>query len=207
MWQEISKMQWGKFSKEHRGYNDVKQKMLKQYSQEFCKEIHEFASERMQDVMVEMSNYEAINGVRCFDGGDDATSDVCYHVVGLGEKMFKKVLSNPELLKNIDYVESFSYCFPRSSDYEKIESEYFDKKAVDCLTELARILHENKPDEKDTLIICELIRRFTYILEGRYVAATHKIDEWYDEFYEFEANDVCAKFSNVLHDCKQFQVK
>jgi hypothetical protein len=48
-------------------------------------------------------------------GSDDGSSDMRYHVVGLGQKEFDKVMRNPKLLagryRKGAYRECFGYCF------------------------------------------------------------------------------------------------
>lgn len=75
--------------------------------------------------------------VRLNYGGDDSFSDMVHHVIGMGEDYYNKVLANPELLRDVRYHESFSYCIPSKEDIQALDRSYHAAKAEEFLEEWA----------------------------------------------------------------------
>ena len=208
MWKDIEEINWAERSKQRRGYEQAKRFILENFTPKRIKEIDEFISARHNDLYKRIEEYEREVGTRCGDyGGDDSFGDMINHAIGLGQEYFESVMADPTLLNDLDFVESFTYCIPYEDEYEILTDGYHQKRAVNALVELVRILQENRPSDNDKKIITDLIIRFANISNGDYKKAltgfSHKT---YSKYYEFEANDCSAMFSNYLSDCKKFKL-
>lgn len=90
-------------------------------------------------------------------GGDDSHSDLLYHVIGLGKKVFEANLADYMLLaKRGDakygskegYTESFSYAVPYEDDYRNFHDEnYFPNWAKNAKTEILGLLKMDKRND------------------------------------------------------------
>jgi hypothetical protein len=208
MWKDIEELNWAERSQERRGYGQARRYMLENFTKTRCEKIREFISIRYNELAARIEAYEQENDCRVGNyGGDDSFNDMVHHVIGLGETYFNKVMKHPELLNDLDFVESFSYCIPYDSDFEEVQPGHFEIKARECLYELARILKENDPSPEDVKIILGLVKRFCKMAAGEFEAACEGVNEHtYNTFYRFDSNDRQALFANILSDCKKLKV-
>jgi len=206
MWKDIEEINWAERSQEQRGYENGKRYVLENFTQARCNKISEFISARFDQLYGRVEQYEQANNCHCGNySGDDSFGDMIHHAIGLGEGYFNSVMENPKLLDELDYTESFSYCLPYESDFEMLKDGYFQKKAGDCLVELARILKENNPSNGDVEIIVEIMARFGAMVLGDFTTALKGFTpKLYSRYYQFESNDQGALFSNILGDCQKF---
>ena len=76
--------------------------------------------------------------------GDDGTSDLIAHIIGLGKETFYASINDVNLIsariEANDYVESFAYCVPYEDDYEKSDPE------KPCLKEWSGRIYEELAD-------------------------------------------------------------
>jgi hypothetical protein len=131
MWALIEEINWKSRSRTRRGYEGGKQFLLDNFTKETCDALRDFAKKQKNALYVRVANYESDYG-RCGNyGGDDSYDDMLWHVVGLGEDVYNMIMDNPKLLDRIDFVESFSYCFPFEDDYNEVDDpELADAKAL-----------------------------------------------------------------------------
>jgi len=110
--------------------------------------IEEFVRKRVNDLYKAVEKYEKEHE-SLHIGSDDGFSDVCHHVVGLGQTAFDAAYDNPRLLESRynqgDYQESFAYCFqkpePVKSDADKNRDFLLLIGQVHDLENLALVLH------------------------------------------------------------------
>jgi len=210
MWKLIEAMNWEKYSKEYRGYYEVASNLSETHTKEVIEEMQEFVTARVHELCICIDTYEKANNTRCGEyGGDDSFSDMVCHVVGLGEAKFNEIMNDPKKLNGMEFVESFSYCFPRSDEFEYINQDYHTKRALMAINELTRILNENKPGSSDVMIIKDLMDRFLLMLAGDFKDALqdYNYDTDYDIHYKFESNDCNAMFANYISDFAEFMGK
>lgn len=119
-WTEIEKLGWGTWSSD---YEKVWTLMHKLYTPETIKQLRRFASGRVAELYKRIEEWESNNDTHLNIGSDDGLNDVTWHVVGMGETEFKRVIEEPYLLEmryNAErgsfegYQESFAYCFHES---------------------------------------------------------------------------------------------
>ena len=77
--------------------------------------LEDFVDARWRDLDTCIKVWETNSGRTLELGSDDSYSDLIYHIVGLGEAKYYKVMHNPVLAeersKAGNYKESFGYCF------------------------------------------------------------------------------------------------
>lgn len=208
MWNYVEEINWAERSQESRGYESAKRYILENFTPKRIKEIDDFVRDRHNELYKRIEEFERANDTHCGNyGGDDSFGDMINHAVGLGEEYFNSVMENPMLLNDLDYVESFSYCIPFEDEYEMLKGEYHQERAVRALIELANILKDNTPSKEDVKIVAEITKRMADMVAGNFKAATKGFNrKKYSEYYQFEANDHAAMFSNILGDCKKYMV-
>ena len=112
MWNVIESLEWKKQAGEqHRYYLKVAKFLKTNCDDEFIKQVREFVSERTAVLRNAIEEAEGRNHTRYWNGGDDSFDDVLHQCVGNGEEFYNEILFNPEQLIDVDYVESFVYCF------------------------------------------------------------------------------------------------
>jgi len=208
MWKDIEEINWAERCKDPRGYEQAKRYIMENFTQARCKKLREFVEQQYAGLEIAINIYESEHDTHCGDyGGDDSFNDMIHHAIGMGEKYYNAVVANPKLLDAQHSVESFSYCLPQAEDFEAIQNGYFEEHAVNCIWELARILKQNEPTPEDTKIILGLISRFSKMVQGEFDAACEGFnDKAYHIAYQFEANDMHARFANILSDCKKYKL-
>ena len=81
----------------------------------------------------------------CCDSWDDTLA----HIVGLGEEEYKKNITEPERIirryRDGEYKESFSYCIPYISDYEKLNDTGYSS----LLRLTAELIHDLETADED----------------------------------------------------------
>lgn len=202
MWDYIERINWAEACKQDRGYYVVKRHLMESYSVEINSELEDFVRARVSELIKRVDQYDAENEARSGDyGGDDSHGDMMYHVIGLGKAKFDEIMADPSKLNGMDFTESFSYCFPFRSDYEKLTLKYHQDYALKCIDNLVRVMHENEPDSDDLLVIKDLLNVFMLVLAGdvKTVVAGYSFKKDYDK-YEFESNDCSAMFANAIYD-------
>ena len=116
-WKEIEPLGWGTWSNDFRAVGRL---MWKLYSHQTIIALRHFVNVRVSEIYGAVEQYEKVNVRRLSVGRDDGFSDVAYHVVGMGEEEFNKVMLDSTLMErryNADYkspdgyAESFAYCF------------------------------------------------------------------------------------------------
>lgn len=92
---------------------------IKTYGIHRWKELDTFVDARVGELQRQIKIHESEHGPLDI-GSDDGFSDVCHHVVGMGEKEFNRCMENPMLVEKRynepyntpeGYKESFSYFF------------------------------------------------------------------------------------------------
>lgn len=122
-WTIIGLFGWGTKTTD---YKKVSEALYAVYGKEEIKKLEAFVNARTGDLYNAVRNYEMKHGTLEV-GSDDGFSDLCYHVVGLGQKEFEHCMADPTLLqkrhRDLDYTESFSYCFqepePKRTEADK----------------------------------------------------------------------------------------
>lgn len=123
-------------------YTLIAKNLYLKYDKETIKELRKFVGLKVKELQDEVKDYETRHGTMEIYS-DDGFSDVCYHVVGLGEKEYLKVMNNPRLLEtryngkgHYGYKESFAYCFHTLSYQVPVKEEV--KKKEENKAELCR---------------------------------------------------------------------
>jgi len=206
MWKYIEEINWSELSKRKRGYEDGKRYMLENFTQKRCNEISDFVHLRWRELYSCIEDYERANDTHCGEyGGDDSFGDMLHHVIGLGEEKFIEIMADPSKLNGMEYVESFSYCMPYDDDFELMGSDEHMERAQKAVSELARIVSQNKPSGDDVRTIKEMMNRFLSMLAGDFEEACRDFDrDVYNRYYTFESNDCQAMFANYIGDCQKF---
>jgi len=152
----------------NKGYDSISAEYLRLLSREECKEFRTIASSlwNILDKAVGVNRNPA-------GGGDDSHSDLLYHIIGLGRDEFYAHLNNYDLMdargkapydSNDGYKESFSYCIPYDTDYDKKNDlPHFQKWAEKAQTELDAIIENN--NDKGVALMKPLLSKVAYILE------------------------------------------
>lgn len=104
---------------------EIAKKLYKKNKQE-REEIENFVMTKFKEMSSKIVGWEQNNRTLNICS-DDGFSDVIYHVIGLGQKEYEKVLKNPVLLetryRNEDYKESFAYCFLEPEKPQTLENK------------------------------------------------------------------------------------
>lgn len=207
MWKYIEELNWALLSKKKRGYEEGKRYMLENFTAKRGKEISDFVNERFSELYKCIEKFEHANDTHCGSyGGDDSFGDMIHHVIGLGKDKFNEIMEDPSKLNGMDFVESFSYCMPYEEDYKMLSEDYHVERATQAVVELARMVTENAPSGQDVMVIKELMNRFLLIIAGDVHGAMedYNYENDYNRYYEFEANDQCARFANYISDCYKY---
>lgn len=110
-WALIDQMGWGRSSQ---NYAALAREWYAKLGKTNMNALEKFVGARVSDLYGAVEKYEA-TGKDIDIGSDDGMSDLCHHVVGLGEAFFKSNMDDPSLLTDRyaegDYTESFAYCF------------------------------------------------------------------------------------------------
>lgn len=113
MWKKVESLGWAKDFDYNRIQEEVKKNVYESFS------IQCFVKEKRKELVQAIEQYEKENE-KLNIGSDDGFLDVTFHIVGLGEKEWKKAIKNPKLVEKRynskygtkeGYKESFSYCF------------------------------------------------------------------------------------------------
>lgn len=115
-WETVALLGWGSWSVD---YKRIQMLMRKGFDAETIKSLRTFVYHKVGEIDIAVKAWE--NRIRDLSiGSDDGYSDVRYHVVGLGELEFNKVIADPTVLEKRynatygtadGYKESFAYCF------------------------------------------------------------------------------------------------
>lgn len=110
-WALIDQMGWGRSSQ---NYAALAREWYAKLGKAGMKALEQFVGARVADLYHVVKKYEA-TGKDIEIGSDDGMSDLFFHIVGLGEVVFKSNMNYPSLLTDRyaegDYTESFAYCF------------------------------------------------------------------------------------------------
>jgi hypothetical protein len=123
-WELIKELGWGTWTT---NYKMIGRYMYKSLDIRTINRLRMFVSQQLARLYTLVKVYEQTHRPLQI-GSDDSMSDLLYHVVGLGEEEFKKVIGNPILLEKRakapygskeGYKESFAYCFHVPDDMRK----------------------------------------------------------------------------------------
>jgi len=112
MWKMIEALNWRtKSTEQYRYYTKVAKFLKGTCDKETREQLENFVRERTAVLRNVITKAEGRNNTRYWNGGDDSFDDVLHQSVGNGEEFYNEILFNPEQLIDVDYVESFVYCF------------------------------------------------------------------------------------------------
>jgi hypothetical protein len=143
-WELVAQADWPK-----NGYYNPKILYLSTLNEKECSELRSIAGElwKMLDEFIGKENNPA-------NGGDDSHSDLLYHIIGLGKKVFYANLKDYDLIRargsapyssEDGYEESFVYCLPYDD-----ETKDPKKSIEDCKRSIKqRAMHFNNVVEID----------------------------------------------------------
>ena len=212
MWNLIGALGW---VESNHNYEAIENLLLQQ-DDDTIHSFRDFVNERLGDLYERVDNYEAETDNRCGNyGGDDSYGDMLSHVVGMGKLAFDTIMADPTRLDEIKFVENFNYAIPHDTEYAREEHTlgFHQTQAAECMKHLERITLENNPHEVDQDVILDLTARMIHLTQGNLVDACEGFikegskGEAYRRFYQWDANDKMAMFSNTLYDAARKLIK
>jgi len=123
-WKEVEQMGWGKTSL---NYEALALEFHAKWGKRKMQAVRRFVSTKVSDLYTRIKEWEKKNDIVLAIYSDDGFNDVCYHIVGLGEKAFNKAMAIPKLVEarynstyesKGGYTESFAYCFHTPESYK-----------------------------------------------------------------------------------------
>ena len=135
LWKQVEELGW---EKNNYNYNKIEENILQTMTEENFKKLKLFVGQQVTSLYGIVKEYEKTHPVLRI-GSDDGFSDVCYHIVGLGEKEYNRCVKNPLLIEerynskygNVSgYKESFAYCF--HADFNKVKKNNVIRCIVTC---------------------------------------------------------------------------
>ena len=135
LWKQVEELGW---KKNNYDYNKIEENILQTMTEENFKKLKLFVGQQVKALYGIVAEHEKTNPVLKI-GSDDGFSDVCYHIVSLGEKEYNRCMNNPLLIEQRynskygseeGYKESFAYCF--HADFNKINKNNVIRCIVTC---------------------------------------------------------------------------
>ena len=123
MWNRVEALNWAR----NKDYQRTA-KLVYSLSPVLRDELINFVDDRVIALQTAIAKFEKDRGNSLDIGSDDGFSDVTYHIVGLGKKVWEAAMKNPLLVEKryhakygtkAGYKESFAYCFLELFDTEK----------------------------------------------------------------------------------------
>jgi hypothetical protein len=110
-WDIVDAIDWANTSKKRWSYETVRKRLGERLTLTEVEDLRSIAS-----IASDILDRKIGPDHNPAGGGDDAHSDFCYHIIGLGSKEFYSSLADYDRIEqrgnNNDYVESFVYCLP-----------------------------------------------------------------------------------------------
>lgn len=172
-WQLVAMANWPNL-----GYDKPKREYLEQLTPEEGKKFRK-VTDSLWNVLDKF-----IGDRNPAQGGDDAHSDFCYHIIGLGKQEFYANLENYALMESrgdrFDYKESFGYAIPYIVEWDDIAG---------TLEEMGEQTDEDE-DESDVIRISDVIDNIAECLinaDGDFIAEIY--NKVCSDKIEYKGND------------------
>ena len=220
-WEVIGSLGWGT---ETTDYNKIKVKLMERFTFEQIQELEAVDRQVYSRLSEAIKAYEESIG-QAYDWlpvSDDGYSDLLNHIVGLGREEWEACIKDPQRVKGRadrgDYVESFSYCWPRREDYEQrtlkgfwvwIESEIV---RIGRLREGVEIPVKRGQDPNETFRVLDeafdtVIASLRILKQGdieRFLER-EKYTMWATNLLRKHVRDLHYGVDNLFHDLKSHQ--
>ena len=152
--------------------------------------------------------YEEKSGKSC-GTGDDGFSDLCYHIVGLGETVYNATIARPQLAINRaqknNYEESFAYVLHFDDLAESIDPQRYVNWAAKEIKHLAAYAETTTSNERQT-ILARLNDAMHQIASGNFDVKPWLIKDYYKVYANAIGSDKdgCYSIPNLLLDLTEY---
>lgn len=162
-WKIVDEIGW---SKNH-DYKSAKKMLLHKYKQEEMDQFAKWVSKKYNDL------YQAVDAWEKKDDdslrlGDDSTSDCLHHAIGISKKYYEDALKKPEILKKLNFHESFAYCIPYNRDYELLSPQKHIEKARKWEEECLKPIRSSPGYSKAKSILKPIEDIFEDLVSGKF---------------------------------------
>lgn len=152
----------------------IKLKLMKKFSFEELEPLIEYMVELKELLLNTVEIYKRENRDANISIRDnDSSNDLAYQIVSEGIEAVEKYKKDPLLMSARydmrDYVESFIYCFPSSSDYSLMSLDYY----VLSSDQLLEAITNNLSDQNDL----ELAKKIIKEIKAGHFNNSHSYDE------------------------------